>query len=108
MKQLLIAGLVVVSGCVQHTATMNELSPGLTKADVLKIMGEPYSSSGKGSTEYLTYRLFPKPVLWDATHGGGGEPYYVKLVNGRVESYGRVGDFDSTKDPSINVNLQKR
>jgi hypothetical protein len=27
------------------------------------------------------------------------EEYFVKIANGRAESYGKMGDFDSTKNP---------
>ena len=30
-------------------------------------------------------------------------PYYVRLVNGRVDSYGRTGDFDSTQTTTIRL-----
>lgn len=33
-------------------------------------------------------------------------PYYVRLINGRVESYGRTGDFNSTKDPTVQVKTE--
>ena len=36
--------------------------------------------------------------------------YYVRFINGIVDSFGREGDFDSTKDPKetldININQQ--
>lgn len=31
------------------------------------------------------------------------DSYYVRFVDGSVESYGRKGDFDSTKDPAVEV-----
>ena len=30
--------------------------------------------------------------------------YFVRLVNGKVESYGKVGDFDSAKNPALDIN----
>ena len=34
--------------------------------------------------------------------------YFVRLKNGVVESYGKVGDFDSTKTPELNINIRER
>ena len=34
---------------------------------------------------------------------GWTKPYYVRLINGKVESYGRTGDFDSTKTPTVRL-----
>ena len=40
--------------------------------------------------------------------GGIINEYFVLLQNGVVEQYGRVGDFDSTKDPTLNLNLNRK
>jgi len=29
-------------------------------------------------------------------------------VEGKVESFGSMGDFDSTKDPTLNINIKSR
>jgi hypothetical protein len=34
--------------------------------------------------------------------------YFVKLVNDKVVSYGRRGDFNSTKDPTFNINATNK
>jgi hypothetical protein len=35
--------------------------------------------------------------------------YFVRLDGGRVESYGQLGDYNSTKNPTndINLNIKK-
>ena len=35
-------------------------------------------------------------------------PYYVKLVNGKVESFGEKGDFDSTKTPTVRIEIDEK
>ena len=66
-------------------------------------MGQPNStaSSGRGQ-EILRYNLSDT----------GSDPftpitneYYVRMINGKVYNYGRMGDFDSTKDPSLDINI---
>lgn len=33
------------------------------------------------------------------------EYHYVRFINGRVESYGKQGDFDSTKDDVVRIKI---
>lgn len=101
MKHL-IAGFfttVLVVGC----ATANKISAvqlGMTKDEVVKVMGKPTSVSAQGGSEYLNYALSETD---DDAFRGWTKPYYVRLVNGKVESYGRTGDFDSTKTPTVRL-----
>ena len=63
-------------------------------------MGAPASVSAQGRAEYLNYALSETD---DHAFLGVTRPYYVRLVDGRVESYGRTGDFDSTRTPTVRV-----
>lgn len=101
MRNLLWIVLVglVVAGC----ATAGQISGvrlGMTKQEVIAVMGPPVSVSAKGRTEYLNYALSETD---DQELYGITKPYYVRLVDGHVESYGRTGDFDSTKAPTIRL-----
>lgn len=98
----LLTVVLLVAGCRSTGAKLNELSVGMTKAEVLGVMGTPDSTAANGGAEFLRFRLAQRS--FGATYY---DDYFVKLVNGRVESYGRVGDFDSTKQPeqTINVNV---
>ena len=81
---------------------MNRLSVGMTKSEVLDAMGKPSStaSPGKG-VEFLRYREFYSWRNYYIT-------YFVRLVDGRVDSYGETGDFDSTKDPTLDLNIKNQ
>ena len=82
---------------------MNRLSVGMSKADVIAAMGEPDSTSAPGGgVEYLRYSLTTSSI---AAYNGYTEPYFVKLVNGRVDAYGHVGDFGSAQNPGVEVNV---
>lgn len=118
---LLVAGLVACAGTATKT---NDLSVGMTKAQVVETLGQPYSSRATNGVEYLTYKLTPGTTpgqgagcaamgvltlgmvfaLGGPCTGGKEEDYFVQIQNGQVVSYGKVGDFDSTKTPTINVN----
>ena len=101
MKHLTVAFFVAIllAGC----ATAGKISTvqlGMTKDDVIKVMGKPTSVSAQGGSEYLNYALSETD---DDAFRGWTKPYYVRLINGKVESYGRTGDFDSTKTPTVRL-----
>lgn len=82
---------------------MNEVSVGMTKHQVIENMGPPTSTSAQGSIEYLTYALYDTA---EARRFGYFTPYFVRLIDGKVESYGRRGDFDSTKTPTQKLEIE--
>jgi outer membrane protein assembly factor BamE (lipoprotein component of BamABCDE complex) len=85
---------------------MNRLSVGMTKKEVVSTMGEPSSTAAPGhGEEFLRYELSPTVIA--AQHHITQE-YYIRLIDGKVESYGRMGDFDSAKDPTVNYNIKNR
>ena len=101
MKYLIAALFtsVLLAGC----ATANKISGvqlGMTKNEVVKVMGKPTSISAQGGSEYLNFALSETD---DDAFRGWTKPYYVRLINGKVESYGRTGDFDSTKTPTVRL-----
>ena len=109
---LLLASVMILAGCASPTSKMNRLSIGMTKKEVIAAMGEPASTAAPGNrVEILRYDFSSTiATIYLARHGIAPESqdYFVKLIDGKVDSYGRVGDFNSTKDPTINVNIQNR
>jgi hypothetical protein len=87
IKRLVVAllGIVLLVGCAASPTKMNGLRLGMSKAEVLDTMGAPGSTSARQDVEYLHYR-FRSDCLF--TSG-----YYVKLQDGKVEAFGRAGDF---------------
>ncbi len=79
---------------------MNYLSVGMTKTEVLQVMGDPDSVAARDGAEYLSYtlRTVRKNICYQSF-------YFVKFKNGKVDSYGRMGDFDSAKDPTSSLNI---
>lgn len=100
--------VALLSSCAGTTKT-NRLSVGMTKSEVIDTMGrEPDSTSAKNGVEYMTYLLWRD--FWDRRPGDYSDRYYVKLLNGRVDSYGRAGDFEPSKaielNQTVNVNVK--
>lgn len=93
-------------GCAATPEKMVELQMGINRAQVVQIMGSPTSVSSINESEYLNYNLC-------VNHCAGPIPYrqfrpfYVRLINGKVESFGEKGDFDSTKTPTTRIEIDK-
>lgn len=105
LHTLILVAAICLAGCAT-APKMNRLSVGMTKQEVVSVMGQPTSTAAPGSgVELLRYRLSPTS---DHALYGVTEEYFVRLVNGKVESYGKMGDFDSTKDPTLNLNIKNR
>ena len=60
---------------------------------MIRIMGAPYSTGFIDGGEHLYYRLQRSGHEAYMTRGMGGQEYAVRLMNGRVESYGRAQDI---------------
>ena len=93
LPTLVLAGTLIVAACAT-ARRMNRLSIGMTKQEVISVMGQPVSTAAYGNTELLRYSLSTPDQVWH----GIEEEYFVRLVDGKVESYGMAGDFDSARE----------
>ena len=81
---LLIVGALLV-GCAT-SAALNNLHIGMDRSQVISLLGQPDSTSAQANVEYLTYYL-----AIDTQEGPArDQPYLVRLVDGKVESFGRM------------------
>lgn len=125
MMRILLLGLMMVFACGCSTnpgpteqQAMNLVSLGMTKAEVISLVGNPDSTAAQAGYEYLRYttsidRDFSLRMKCSGEAMAGDHPSpecqyaedrFIRFVDGKVESYGRVGDFDSTKDPAVTIN----
>jgi len=102
---------VVLAGCVSSSSHLNSVSIGMTKPDVIKVMGQPTDTRGNSHAEFLIYHLASEPWIARAAayHQGvagyGEDDYCIRLVDGKVDAYGRQGDFDFSKVPEVKVDV---
>lgn len=86
----------------------SQLKVGMSHQEVVEIMGKPDETAASNNVVYLTYRFTP----WYDHNGddGNAEDYFVRFIDNKVDSFGKKGDFDSTKEPSqtINVNVKQQ
>ena len=83
---VIFIAVVFLFGCAGSSKKMNQLNLGMTKQEVIEAIGEPTSTSAKRNTEYLNYHLTAGGVFTDV--------YHVRLLDGKVDSYGQAGDFN--------------
>lgn len=94
---VIVVFLLVLAGCMPTTLNkMNEVSIGMSKQQVISAMGSPTETRANEGAEFLVYHL-----RTDTDVRRAKTPYFVKLENGQVTSYGAMGDFNSTKEDTI-------
>ena len=104
-KALLVVPIIMMMGCqsdsVKVAHSMTKLSVGMTEVEVSKLMKfSPNYVSQSGNAKIARYSQYDY-------NGSPMTPLYVRYVNGVVESFGILGDFDSTKDPTSRVIIDK-
>ncbi len=76
------------------------ISIGMTEAQTISKLGQPNSVAVKGSTKYHEYESYWGLSKLDYTR------WFVRFVDEKVESFGKLGDFDSTKNDTQNINIK--
>lgn len=96
MKSTLIVPALIAAatfGCADSTA-LNKVHIGMPRSDIIALLGQPDSTSAQANVEYLTYYLAAN------TEYVRSQPYFVRLVDGKVESFGRFAPmFDLQNRP---------
>jgi len=87
MKGWRVVGLalavMLLFGCASK---LNQVQLGMSRDQVISAVGTPSSTSAMDNTEYLKYQLCSDWIFTDR--------YYVRLTNGKVDAFGRVGDYN--------------
>lgn len=98
MRMIVIAIIVVfVFGCAT-AHKINRINVGMSKQEAINIMGKPVSVSAKEGVEYLNYQLTETASdYWDGTY----TPYFVRIIDGKVDSYGK--ELDEYGEKIINL-----
>ena len=97
----LLIGIAIVSfllsGCFAKAGRTSGVHYGMSKQEVVAAMGAPVSVSTQGNSQYLNYSVCDTD---NQTPNGIMRPYVVRLMDGRVESYGTTGDVGSPQTPT--------
>lgn len=98
---LLLCFSLFAGGCVTSATKLGEVQLGMSKLQVVAILGEPASVSASPDGELLRYQLRGSGPLLSRPDGRVATGYTVQLQNGKVVAYGRDDEFRA-----ISVRLQ--
>ncbi len=85
---LMVATLA--AGCAMPRENMNQLRIGMTRAEAQSILGPPDSSAADKTKECAYYSMWRD--FWNRRPGDYSDRYYVCFEEGKLSSYGKVGD----------------
>ena len=83
---IIFIAIFFLFACAGSSKKMNQLKLGMTRQEVIDAIGEPASTSAKRNTVYLNYHL--------SSGGFYSDSYYVRFLDGKVDAYGKAGDFN--------------
>lgn len=94
-RQILFAVVVsfCLSGCLPPSSVINMVSPGMTRQQVIDVMGEPVSTTATYTNEYLNYALAEGCRVSVPLVRCPLTSYFVRLTGGKVDAYGRSADI---------------
>jgi hypothetical protein len=87
MKPIRLVALWLAAMCIAGCASkLNDVRLGMSREEVVSSIGAPTSTSEMGDTVLLKYSLYGDWIFPDR--------YYVRLTGGKVDAFGRAGDFN--------------
>lgn len=111
MKSILLSSLClllfIAAGCKSPAAKVNQISTGMSKAQVVAILGQPHNTTAVGERETLHYSLLRyRPPIRVPIH----EDYQVILDDGHVAAFGKPRDLarmlpKAIPEKTVNVNI---
>ena len=84
MRTLALCLLIIAVAACASARRTERLRVGMTKADVVASMGRPVSFGADKQSEVMYYRLVEGHL------GADVRTYFVRLVDGKVDSFGRL------------------
>lgn len=90
--------LLILTACSSVPTNFNKLALGMSREKVISLMGNPDSISAMEGVEYLTYQTAANRF---------NLPYFVRIIDGKVNAFGQKGDFNSASTSAQNVNIHK-
>lgn len=86
MTLWLLIGLFLTGCAMGGAGKLNDVRLGMDEAQVIEAVGNPSTKSASGDTMYLHYNLYTNWIFPD--------DYYVRLTAGKVDAFGRKGEFN--------------
>lgn len=100
---------VAIVGCFRDKpeVDLTRVSVGVSRDEVIRLLGKPTRVAVHSGVEYLEYESFENSG-WDWKGKRNFQWMFVRIINGKAESFGRKGDFDTTKNPTMDINVKQQ
>ena len=101
MKHILTTiAAILLAGCAStKSLNFSTISIGMNKQQVITLKGEPFRVAAMDGLEYFIYRGFDKELL--KPNGFSVYEAFIRFKDGKVDAYGRLDDFDSTRHKEL-------
>lgn len=102
MKRILITAIaaVLLAGCAStRSLNFSTISIGMNKREVIASNGEPFRVAAMDRMEYFIYRRFDNELF--KPNGFSVYEAFIRFADGKVDAYGRLDDFDSTRHKEL-------
>tara|TARA_B100000470_G_scaffold42031_1_gene30677 strand:+ start:540 stop:872 length:333 start_codon:yes stop_codon:yes gene_type:complete len=102
MKHILlttIAAALLVGCASTKSLNFSTISIGMNKEKVIALKGEPFRVAAMDGLEYFVYRGFDKEIF--KPNGFSVYEAFIRFKDGKVDAYGRLDDFDSTRHKEL-------
>ena len=96
---LACSALLLISCASFHAAKLSQISRGLSRAEVIQALGSPKNAVIRNDIEVLHYTENTGWWVYDY--------YYVRLVGGKVESFGLEREDEKVTDTDPPLKLER-
>ncbi|MCE1204680.1 MAG: SHOCT domain-containing protein [Holophagaceae bacterium] len=105
----IVASTVALVGCWRDKpeVDLTRISVGMPKEDVIRALGKPTRVAVQGGVEYLEYEAYDNSG-WDNIGKRNYRWLFVRIVNGKADAFGRKGDFNTTKNTTVDFNVKQQ
>lgn len=87
-------------GCSSPTFDINRIQVGMSEDQAFGTLGKPSLAIRQGNVRYLEYETFDQDKWFGVGRKENVRRFFVRLVDGRVESYGDKKNLDPAKIPT--------
>jgi hypothetical protein len=101
---LLTVPIFAFISCAKPDLDFVNIRIGMTKDQVIEYLGKPTRMSVINNLEIFEYEAYDRVGALVINR----RSQFVRFINGKVESFGNKGDFDSTKTPTSRVEIDKK
>jgi hypothetical protein len=87
-------------GCASPTFDIHRVQVGMSEDQAFGTLGKPNLAIRQGNVRYLEYETFEQDKWFGVGRKENVQRFYVRLVDGRVESFGDKKNLDPAKIPT--------